>query len=96
MTKKIKLKSVSGIAWCGAYRDGLLGWMAPTFVHTSPSNLSQEQKAVLKIGQRNYWPGDLYRVRITITPIKNKKGGLIVKRNPNKSLHPCPDEEIIG
>lgn len=79
-----RLKKVTGIVWCGAYQNGDLGWLAPTFVDKYPSGLSEEQRNCLTLGQRNYYPGDMYRVKVTIEPVMDKNGRYIVRRNPNK------------
>lgn len=81
-----KVRKTSGLAWCGVWKDGELGFLAPKFVSAYPSGLSTEQEEMMALKNGQYYPSDLYRVRITIEPVRNKKGRYIVRRNPrNKS-----------
>ena len=71
--------------WVGTYFGDQLGWVAPRMIDPNGGTpLDPEQRRMLSAKQRSYYPGDLYRCRITITPLKNKKGQYIVKRNARK------------
>ena len=72
--------------WVGTYHGDQLGWVAPRMIEPNGNTpLDSEQRLMLSANQRQYCPGDLYRCRITITPLKNKRGHYIVKRNKRKS-----------
>lgn len=75
-----RVKPVSGLAWCGTWHDGTLGWQVSEYVSAGQSPLSRTQRKILD-GDPNYYPADFYRVRVTIEPVKDKNGRYIVKRN---------------
>ena len=78
-----KLKSVTGKGWSGLYNDGTLGWCVSYFVDPYPQSLNEHQREVLGIlvkHPQGWCNGDMYRVQITVTPIKNKRGKYIIKR----------------
>jgi len=80
-----KVTGITSRIWVGVYNDKKrsLGWMAPKFIEPGRgSGLDEEQRRLLSPGQRHYFPGDLYRCRITIQPVRAKRGRLIVRRNP--------------
>lgn len=76
---------VVGDGWCGIYDTRSrykLGWIMPHFVcHGRSAPLSENQRKVLgEIRNRQFAKGDMYRVRITIQPVKNARGKFIVRR----------------
>ena len=84
-----KPRTVTGIGWSGLYNDGTLGWLLSDFIAPGRGNAavltSDQRKALARHpdyrtvsvdGQRN----DFYRVKITIQPMRDKRGRLIVKR----------------
>jgi hypothetical protein len=77
---KPKVKPITGRAWCGAYSSGQLGWILPQYLDKNTS-MSTLQEYVLSEAGRDFYPSDLYRVKIIIEPLYNKKGNLIVRRN---------------
>lgn len=77
-----KPKKVTGIAWCGAWSDGQLGFNAPIFVEgKTPSSISEEQRRMLE--GNGWFPSHLFRVRVTIQLVLNKRGKPTVRRNRN-------------
>ena len=80
-----KPKKIWSRIWVGAYHGGELGWMAPKMINPNgKTRADTEQDRMLSANQRQYYPGDLYRCLITITPLKDKRGHYIVKRNKRK------------
>lgn len=69
---------------------GDLGWVMPFYVsHGRGEPLTEEQQMVLGLipnsPNRRFAPGDMYRVRITVEPVLNKRGLLIVRRYKNRT-----------
>ena len=62
------------IGWSGLWNDGSFGWRTSTFLeHGRPESL--------EVLQRECGGGTkFYRCRITVTPLKDKRGRYIVKR----------------
>ncbi len=79
-------KKVVGLAWCGVYAmprsQYKLGWVMPGMVaHHQRENLTSDQrKALGLIPNRQFARSDMYRVRITIEPVKDRRGKYIVRR----------------
>lgn len=78
-------KKVVGYGWTGTYRvrsEHKLGWLMPHFVaHNDSSSLTTDQRRVLGIiPNHSFARGDMWRVKITIEPVKDKRGRYIVKR----------------
>ena len=78
-------KKVVGYGWCGCYSgtsEHCLGWLMPKFVsHKQNSNLCTEQrKALGQLPNKDYATSDMWRVKITVEPVKNKRGKYIVRR----------------
>src|ERR1700675_4394626 len=71
------------LEWSGCYSpDNMLGWLAPKFPSDFPTGLSEEQKECMADGNNKYYPGDMYRVKISLEPVLDKQVRFIVKRNP--------------
>lgn len=83
-------KKIIGLAWCGVYAmprsEYKLGWIMPHMVaHHQSQYLSREQRMALGlIPNRQFARGDMYRVRITVEPVKDKRGNYIVRRAVRK------------
>lgn len=78
-------KKVIGYGWCGCYSgtsDHRLGWLMPPFVsHKQSASLTTEQrKALGLLPNKDYATGDMWRVKVTIEPVKDKRGKYIVRR----------------
>lgn len=84
---KKRIPKTVGLAWCGRYSDraGTLGWLMPRFVSNYPECLDSEQAKMLTGRSRTYYPGDLYRVRVTLEAVRDKRGRYIVRRNKRRS-----------
>lgn len=83
MKLKPKRKKISGLGWSGLYYDGDLGWCLSSFVeHGKSASLTEDQERVLRArDDYGQWaPGDMYRVKITVSLVTDKKGRPIVKR----------------
>ena len=76
-----------GRAWVGRYLDrhGTLGWLMPKFVSNYPESIDPEQAKMLTGRSRTYYPGDLYRVLVTLEAVKDKRGRYIVRRNKRRA-----------
>ena len=92
-------KKVVGYGWTGTYRcrsDHRLGWVMPDFIaHGDGEALTTDQlKALGRITNREFALGDMWRVKVTLEPCKDKKGRYIVRRavKPKKSV-PAPKPE---
>lgn len=82
-----KLKPITGLGWSGLYSDDTPGWCLSQFVDKYPQSLNKAQHEALghHVEKREGWcASDMYRVRITIEPVKNKRGKYIVKRTTRK------------
>ena len=81
--KKKTIRSVSGYIWVGRYRNGLLGYVLPQYMSPNGSEPTSELQKEIICGVnrgRQYYRSDFYRVKITLTPLKNKQGNYIVRR----------------
>ena len=84
---KPRPKGVTGVGWSGTYYgERQLGWLVSEFVDTYPHNLNHAQRMALGLdaNTRGVAASNMYRVRITITPLKDKRGRYIVKRTRRK------------
>ena len=64
---------VSGVGWAGLWSDGTLGWHVSQYVYPGRRNgapLNAEQARL---------HGPFYRVRISLVPLRDKRGRPIVK-----------------
>lgn len=83
--KKPASNRMVGIGWCGLYHDNSLGWNLSQFIHSSrPSILIPDQMECLKEFSNSWSPGDMYRVKVTIELVRDKRGKLIVKHTKGK------------
>jgi hypothetical protein len=78
-------KKVVGYGWCGTYHgsgEHRLGWQLSEYIsHKQESPLNENQrKALGLISNRHFADSDMWRVKVTIEPVKNKGGKYIVKR----------------
>jgi hypothetical protein len=78
-------KKVVGYAWTGTYRsrsEHRLGWLMPySLAHGHSGSLTSDQKKALgRIPSRQFAHADMWRVKITIEAVKDKRGKFIVKR----------------
>lgn len=83
-------KKVVGYAWTGMYRgrgEHRLGWLMPHFLdHNDSQSLTTDQKKALgRINSNQFAKGDMWRVKITIEPVKDKRGRFIVRRVTRKA-----------
>ena len=77
------IRRVTGYIWAGRYRNGELGYILPTYMSPNRSAaLSELQREVVcGVGRGKYcYRSDFYRVKITLTPVRNKKGNYSVRR----------------
>ena len=86
MSKKEKPRKSAGYIWVGAYIDsGELGWQLPPYMTPNDSEpLSDLQQEILEHADDSYFPGDFYKARIVLTPVKTKDGRYIIRRNKAK------------
>jgi len=78
-------RKVVGYGWTGTFRGRSkhrLGFLMPHFVsHNDSEPLSVDQKKALgRIANFQFAPADMWRVKITIEAVKDKRGRYIVKR----------------
>jgi len=82
-----KIKTVTGVGWSGLWKGGRvhpkLGWMITRFI--SPNvygGIDEEQeKVLLNSEETSGLPStDFVRVKITIEPIYNRRGELVIRR----------------
>lgn len=78
-------KKVVGYAWTGTYRgrrEHRLGWIMPHYLsHGNSETLTGDQKKALgRIPSHQFSHGDMWRVKITIEAVKDKRGKFIVRR----------------
>lgn len=85
-------KKVVGFGWCGCYEGTsahCLGWLMPPFVsHKQNASLTSDQlKALGLLPNKQFARSDMWRVRITIEPVKDKRGKYVVRRakKPHRS-----------
>lgn len=89
MNRDDGLKKVVGFGWSGRYRGRShhrLGWLMPQFVsHKYGASLTTEQlKALGVLKSKNFAPSDMWRVKITIEAVKDRRGKYIVRRTNRK------------
>jgi hypothetical protein len=84
------LKKVIGYGWCGLYSgedEPGLGWLVSPFIYDKHSaNLSEEQRMALGlIENTQYANSDMYRVKVTIEVVRNKKTGKPIVRRAKRA-----------
>ena len=73
-------RKVTYRAWCGRYTGTVrdLGWLMPPYLEAA-TPLSEDQRQSLA-GAGKCAAADFYRVKVTLEPVRNKRGKLIVRR----------------
>jgi len=75
---------MQGYGWSGLWSDNSLGWQLSYYVQEKDfARLNETQESALR-GNGEYASSDMYRVKITIQPVLNKKGKYIVRRAKGK------------
>lgn len=75
------LRTVKGRVWVGLWQNGDLGFCLPPFAaHKEGEPLSQVQQEVVRGRSRTWASSDMYRVEITLRPVKDRRGRYIVRR----------------
>lgn len=76
------MKTVTGTGWCGVWEDGTLGFCLSQFVEKGHTlNRYQQECLGLAVVKPEGWrASDMYRVKITVEPLKDKRGRAIVRK----------------
>jgi len=72
----VKKDHVVGLAWCGRFNDGSLGWAMPAHVtgYGEPIRSSVDDRDWVHAGDA------FYRVRVTVELVTDKRGRPIIRR----------------